>query len=147
MSLALVLSLLAHIGYFGVFYCAIRALAGVEKVPSLAEFYAFIPIIGTITTLPISLGGIGWREQLFQDFLGTLCGIPAGAAVAMGSSGYLLTLTWGLVGGLIYIAYRPSEHARLREIRAEVRELEHALAAEEIAQESGQDETNIGSRL
>lgn len=144
---AFVLSLVAHVGYFGVFYCAIRALAGDGKVPGLGEFYAFIPIIGTITSLPLSLGGVGWREQMFQDFLGALCGIPAGAAVAMASSGYLLTLGWGLLGGLIYLLYRPSDHARLREIRAEVRALEHELAEEEIAGETGDREENIGSRL
>ena len=145
---AFFLSIAAHIGYYGVFYCSIRALVAPEdKAPTLAEFYAFIPVIGTITSLPISLGGVGWREQLFQDFLGALCGIPAGTAVAISSSGYLLTLAWGLLGGLVYIAYRPSEHARLREIRAEVRQLEHEIAEEEVAQETGSDETNIGSRL
>ncbi len=51
------------------------------------------------------------------------------------SVGYLLTLGWGLIGGLIYLCYRPSEHARLREIKAEVRAFEHTVAEEEIALE------------
>lgn len=136
-GIAFVLSIVAHIGYFGVFYCAIRALApsGME-IPTLAKFYAIMPIIGTITSLPISIGGVGWREKLFEDFLGGLLGASAGVAVAISSMGYLLTLAWGLVGGVVYMFYRPSEHARMRTIRAEVRELEHEIAEEEIALET-----------
>jgi uncharacterized protein (TIRG00374 family) len=138
---AFVLSILAHVGYYGVFYCAIRALAssGIE-IPTLAKFYAIMPIIGTITSLPISIGGVGWREKLFEDFLGGLLAATAGVAVAISSMGYLMTLAWGLVGGVVYMFYRPSEHARMRTIRAEVRELEHEIAQEEIALETRDEE-------
>jgi len=137
-GIAFVLSIFAHIGYFGVFYCAIRALAtsGME-IPTLAKFYAIMPIIGTITALPISIGGVGWREKLFETFLGGLLSASAGVAVAISSMGYLMTLAWGLVGGLVYMCYRPSEHVRMKTIRAEVREMEHEIAEEEIALETG----------
>jgi uncharacterized protein (TIRG00374 family) len=138
---AFVLSLFAHIGYFGVFYCAIRALAtsGME-IPTLAKFYAIMPIIGTITSLPISIGGVGWREKLFETFLGGLLSASAGVAVAISSMGYLMTLAWGLVGGVIYMCYRPSEHVRMKTIRAEVREMEHEIAEAEIALETRDEE-------
>jgi uncharacterized protein (TIRG00374 family) len=136
-GVAFVLSIIAHIGYFGVFYCAIRSLAtsGME-IPTLAKFYAIMPIIGTITSLPISIGGVGWREKLFETFLGGLLSASAGVAVAISSMGYLMTLAWGLVGGVIYMCYRPSEHARMKTIRAEVREMEHEIAEEEMAMET-----------
>jgi uncharacterized protein (TIRG00374 family) len=140
-GIAFFLSILAHIGYFGVFYCAIRALATPSmEIPTLAKFYAIMPIIGTITSLPISIGGVGWREKLFETFLGGLLSASAGVAVAISSMGYLMTLAWGLVGGLIYMFYRPSEHARLKTIRAEVRELEHEIAEQKIALETRQEE-------
>lgn len=136
MGIAFVLSLFTNIGYYGVFYCAIRALASSSmQIPTLAEFYAILPIIGTVTSLPISIGGVGWREKLFETFFVGLCSATPPAAVAFASSGYLITLACGLIGGLIYICYRPSEHARLREIRAEVRAMEHRLAEEEVARE------------
>jgi len=140
-GIAFVLSILAHVGCFGVFYCAIRALAtsGME-IPTLTKFYAIMPIIGTITSLPISIGGVGWREKLFEDFLGGLLATSAGVAVAISSMGYLMTLAWGLIGGVVYMCYRPSEHARIRTIRAEVRELEHEIAEEEIALETREEE-------
>lgn len=134
---AFVLSLAAHAGFFGVFYCALRALAPPEmQVPTLTQFMAIMPIIGTITSLPISLGGVGWREMLFETFFVGLCATSAGVAVAISSAGFLLLLAWGLVGGVIYAFYRPSEHARIGAIRTEVRELEHQLAEEEVAIET-----------
>src|SRR4029453_7082130 len=134
------LSIVAHIGYFGVFYCAIRALATPSmEIPTLAKFYAIMPIIGTITSLPISIGGVGWREKFVETFRGGLLSASAGVAVAISSMGYLMTLAWGLVGGLIYMFYRPSEHARMKTIRAEVRELQHEIAEEEIALETDEE--------
>jgi uncharacterized protein (TIRG00374 family) len=138
---AFVLSLVAHAGYWGTFYCAARSFATpATKLPTFAEFFAIMPIVGTITALPISLGGIGWREVLFQTFLSNLCDASEGVAVAISSSGYFLTLGWGLIGGLMYLAYRPSEHAKLRDMRAEVAAFEHKVAAREIALEARQEE-------
>ncbi len=42
-----------------------------------------------------------------------------------------MVLFWGLVGGIIYLFYRPSEHAKLSDIRNEVEELEHKVAESE----------------
>ena len=135
--LALALSIAAHLGYFAVFFCAAESFRQIAKPsPSFGELCAILPIVNTITSMPISLGGIGVREGLFQIFLGQLCGVGEAVAVMISSVGYLLTLGWGLIGGLIYLCYRPSEHARLREIKAEVRAFEHTVAEEEIALEA-----------
>jgi len=99
-----------------------------------------MPIINTITSLPISVGGLGVREKLFQIFLGDLCGVSDAVAAIMSTTGYALNLVWGLLGGLLYLFYRPSEHARLREMRSEVATLEHAVAEEEIALETAAEE-------
>ena len=138
---ALALSILANVGYFGTFYCAARALetAG-GRIPTLIELCTIMPIVNTIAAMPISLGGIGVREGLFQVFLGHLCGVSEAVAVLTSSVGYLLTLAWGLIGGVVYMLYRPSEHARLREMKAEVRAFEHTVAEEEIAMETAVDE-------
>jgi hypothetical protein len=74
------------------------------------------------------------REHLFQEFMGGLFSATEGVSVAISSAGYLLTLFWGLVGGLIYLCYRPSEHARLRKIREDVRHLEHEMAEQEVVE-------------
>ena len=58
------------------------------------------------------------------------------SAVVISSTGYVLTLFWGLVGAAIYLAYRPSEHARLREMRREVAAVEHSAAETEFELEA-----------
>jgi uncharacterized membrane protein YbhN (UPF0104 family) len=133
----LIISVVVHLGYFAVFYCAMRALApGTVALPSAAEFFAIMPVIGTITALPISLGGIGWREMLFETFFLHLASASAGVAVAISAAGYLLTLAWGLIGGAVYLAYRPTDHASLETIRAETDAAEQRLAEVEIARET-----------
>ncbi|MDB6151119.1 MAG: hypothetical protein JWQ44_2567 [Chthoniobacter sp.] len=134
---AFVISIVAHFGYFTTFYCAGEAYANAQtRIPTWAEMCTIMPIVNTISAMPISLGGIGVREGLFEIFLGQLLGVSAAVAVVISSTGYLLTLAWGLLGGIAYIFYRPSEHARLREMNATVAALEHSVAEEEIALES-----------
>ncbi len=138
------ISIVAHFGYFATFYFAGRAYADAgTRVPTFAEICAIMPIINTLAAMPISLGGLGVREGLFEIFFGQLCGVSNAVAVITSTTGYLLTLGWGLIGGVAYLFYRPSEHARLREMRASVAAFEHQVAEAEIAHEV---ETEQGKR-
>ncbi len=126
--LATVVSFGVHIGSFYVFYAAARSLH--TKIP-LLDFAAVMPIINTFVSLPISVGGTGVREGLFQTLLSALCGIKESDAVVISLTGFAMILFWGLIGGIIYLFYRPTEHAKLREIQEEVHELEHKIAEAE----------------
>jgi uncharacterized protein (TIRG00374 family) len=131
------LSFIAHVGYFAVFYCTAQALQhGSSRMPSFTEMCAIMPVVNTLSAMPISLGGLGVREGLFQIFLNRLCGVRESDAVLISSTGYLLTFCWGIIGGVIYLFYRPTDHARLRDIKSEVAELEHIVAEEEVALET-----------
>lgn len=133
---AFILSFGVHLLHMATFYCASLAFAGPNTVtPTAGEFFSVAPIINTIVSLPISLGGIGVREGLFEIFFGNLCGVTHAIAVVISSTGYVLTLFWGLVGAAIYIGYRPSEHARMREMREAVAAAEHTAAELELARE------------
>jgi len=57
--------------------------------------------------------------------------------VLISTSGFLVIAVWGVIGGIIYILYRPSEHAKLAEISLEVTHLE-----EEIAHEADPEDYN-----
>jgi uncharacterized protein (TIRG00374 family) len=133
---AFLLSFLAHLGYFAVFYCTGQAMRhdGI-RMPTFGEMCSIMPIVNTLSAMPISLGGLGVREGLFQIFLNRLCGVRESDAVLISSTGYFLTFFWGLIGGAIYFLYRPTVHARLRDIRTEVAALEHTVAEEEVAME------------
>lgn len=138
---ALVLSILAHTGYFLIFYCVAEAIrADGVRTPTLSELIAVMPVVNTIAAMPISLGGLGIREGLFEVYLGQLCGVSNAVAVLISSAGYLLTLAWGVVGGVIYLLYRPSEHARLREMQSTVEKAEHVVAERELAAEATKDQ-------
>jgi glycosyltransferase 2 family protein len=135
--IAFALSIGAHIGYFAVFYCpALSFHASNVRIPTFGELCAIMPVVNTIIGMPISIGGVGVREGLFQLFLGQLCGVSEAVAVVMSSAGYLLTMAWGVIGAVVYLFYRPSEHLKLREIARSVAGLEHIVAEEEIAMET-----------
>jgi uncharacterized membrane protein YbhN (UPF0104 family) len=114
---ALLNTLVAHVFYFLTFYCAARAL-GVFDGPAAKPWHGFwdvfciMPIVNTLTALPISFAGIGIRESLFQVLLNDLCGIKPGVGAAIGSLGFAMRALWGLPGGVLLLRYRASEKGR-----------------------------------
>ncbi len=136
---ALALSMVAHFSYIAVFYCTGQALQDAAqhlRVPTYYEMCVILPLVNTLSAMPVSVGGLGVREGLFQVFLHQLCGVRETDAVLISSTGYLLTFFWGLIGGVLYLFYRPSDHSRLRDIKKEVASLEHTVAEEEVALEA-----------
>jgi uncharacterized membrane protein YbhN (UPF0104 family) len=99
------LTVLSHLAYYVSYYCAMRSLhaVGGEAVGFL-DFICLMPIVNTITGVPVSLGGLGVRETLFQKLLGDLAGMPAAPAALGASLGYAVQASWGLLGGLAYLA-------------------------------------------
>jgi hypothetical protein len=104
--------------------------------PTFGQLCAILPIVNTLSAMPISVGGLGVREVLFQVFLYHLCAVPKTDALLISTTGYFLTFFWGLIGGTFYLFYRPTDHARLRDITSEVAALEHTVAEEEVALET-----------
>ena len=125
---AFAVSIGIHIGSFYVFYAAARALR--QSTP-LLDFFSVMPIINTIAALPISVGGAGVREKLFENLLSNLCGIKPAVAVAISLTGFAMLVFWAIAGGVIYLFYRPTEHAKFSEIEQTVETLEHEIAESE----------------
>lgn len=101
----LVASLLSGVilvGHFLTFYCSARAFG--VNIPVM-DFFAFMPAVDIIAALPISLGGLGVREQLFATIMGDLCGVPLAQAVSISLGGALLSMVWGLFGLALLPAY------------------------------------------
>jgi uncharacterized protein (TIRG00374 family) len=126
--LALLLCVPVHLGVFTLSYCVSQAFAISAPLASLMDYWGIMPIVNTIASVPISIGGTGVREGLFVKLLGGLCHIPEAAALTISLTTYAVLLAWSLVGGIVYLLYRPSEHARLAEMNAEVTRLEHEIA-------------------
>lgn len=74
-------------------------------------FFVFIPIIGAITLLPISIGGLGLRDATTIFFFAK-AGCPKDLAFAMSLVNFSFILVIGLIGGLIYVS--TVRHRRLQ---------------------------------
>jgi hypothetical protein len=87
--------------YFFAFCFAAKAFT--SKV-SFWDMTSIMPLITGISSLPISLNGIGVREALFEELLAELCGLPRGQGLVISISGMFVYLLWGLVGAVYYVA-------------------------------------------
>lgn len=125
-GVALALSIPAHLLIFSTFYFGARAF---NSDLGLLGIYCVMPIVSTVTALPISLGGAGLREGLFQEILGSMYGTPKAIATVISLSGFLMAVFWSLVGGIVYLLYRSSTShpAKISEIEKEVGDLEHRI--------------------
>ena len=65
-------------------------------------FLVFLPIIGAITLLPVAIGGLGLRENLFVVYFAK-AGVIKQLAVAMSLLSFAFVVIYGAVGGLIYV--------------------------------------------
>jgi len=105
---AFLLSFAGHFGMFLSFYLLAKAFGAAI---AWFSFFAIMPIISVYTSLPITFGGLGVREKLFEDLLGKLAGVPADIGVLIGSAGFVVLILWALLGGVIYLFYRTSQGA------------------------------------
>jgi hypothetical protein len=69
------------------------------------SYFITIPVITLITTLPISINGIGVRENLFIFFF-AMFSVPKTEAFAYSLLLYGILLIQGLIGGLVYALRR-----------------------------------------
>jgi len=64
-------------------------------------FFIFLPVIGAITLLPISLGGLGLRDATTIFFFAKI-GVGKDLAFAMSLLSFSFLLFYGSIAGLIY---------------------------------------------
>lgn len=81
------------------FYFTARAM-GVDA--SMVYFFIFVPIVSAITLLPISIGGLGIRENMTVFFFSKI-GIDQNTAVVMSLFSFFFIVLFGAIGGLIYV--------------------------------------------
>jgi uncharacterized membrane protein YbhN (UPF0104 family) len=132
-GVALFASVIAHVGTFATFFCVARAFRGSAHV-GLVDFFSIMPIERTISSLPISLAGVGTREFVLQVMLFNLCQVDPATARLIGMTGFLVLLLCCLPGGIVYFFYKPSGetgHVKLREMKREVATLEHEISEKE----------------
>ena len=68
-------------------------------------FFLVIPIIAIIASIPVSLGGIGMREQTGVLLFG-LFGVTAVLAFSVELLAYLIAVSASIPGGVIFLGRR-----------------------------------------
>ena len=124
-------SIVAHLATFATFLSVAYSLRANVKV---VDFFAVMPIERTISAMPISFAGIGWREKVLQIMLSGLCGVPEAKAILIGSLSFLIILVCCLPGAVVYLFYKPSgavARVKMREMEHEVATLEHEIGEAE----------------
>lgn len=102
------------LAYFGAFCFAAKAFT--SKV-TFWDMTSIMPLVTAISSLPISLNGMGVREALFEELLAELCGVAKGTGLLISIAGMSVYLIWGLVGGVFYLErikkrYKPATSAQ-----------------------------------
>lgn len=82
------------------FYCALRAVGA--QAPIL-DLMTAMPVVDAMASLPISISGIGVRERTFEALLSSFADVPEAACVSAAFIGWLFSVFWGLVGGLLFL--------------------------------------------
>jgi uncharacterized protein (TIRG00374 family) len=110
---ALGLTIVSHCAYYLSYYCAAASLhRSAGMTPALLDFMSIMPLVNSITGVPISFGGVGLRETLFQKLLGDLAGMPLAPAALAASLGFAIQASWGILGGLAYVLISFQERKR-----------------------------------
>jgi uncharacterized protein (TIRG00374 family) len=78
---------------------------------STMALFAIVPIIYCISALPITPSGLGVRENLFVWMLGVLSINPT-SALSISLLAYAGSLFWSLVGGVVYLSLKESQHLK-----------------------------------
>jgi conserved hypothetical protein len=88
------------LAYFAAFCFAARAFTAQV---SFWDMTSIMPLTTAVSSLPISLNGMGFREALLDNALHDLCGVALGTGLIISIAGMAVYLLWGLVGGVFYV--------------------------------------------
>ena len=105
MSIAFAITVVAHLAYYLSFYCAAESLHAMRTAAvRVIDILSIMPLVNTVTALPISFGGVGVRETLFQELLGNLAHVSPAIAAISASLGFVIQASWGLLGAIVFLA-------------------------------------------
>ncbi len=108
---ALGFSFLMVLTYFASFWCGMKAVGGTA---SAASVMTAMPVIDSVSSLPVSVGGVGVREKLFQVLMDDLAGVPAEISVAASLAGFGCNVLWALLGAAFFL--RKRDRIRLKDL-------------------------------
>lgn len=72
---------------------------------SMFQMLSISQVIDVITSLPISISGVGVRETLFSELLKDITNTPLNIALCISVIWFSFKVTWGIIGGLTYVFF------------------------------------------
>lgn len=93
--------------FFLSFWCGLRAVGGTT---SAATVITAMPVIDSISALPVTVAGVGVREKLFEVLMDDLASVPPETAIAASLAGFACNTLWALLGALFFL----KKHDRIR---------------------------------
>lgn len=100
--------------YFSTYYCGMRAVGGTANY---GDVISAMPVIDSISALPISVAGVGVREKLFEVLMNDLAGVRPETAVAASLAGFFCNVLWAILGAFFFLKKR--DHVSVAELKAE----------------------------
>ena len=73
---------------------------------SLPQMLGVMPIVDLVASLPITISGLGVRENLLVELLGRHHDLPATVALPASLLGFAAVGLWGLIGGIWLLLWR-----------------------------------------
>ena len=89
--------------YFSSYYCGMRAVGGSS---SYGTVISAMPVIDSISGMPISVAGVGVREKLFEVLMKDLAGVKPETAVAASLAGFFCNALWAILGAFFFLKKR-----------------------------------------
>lgn len=86
--------------YFSSYYCGMRAVGGTAPYSTVVSA---MPVIDSISGMPVSIAGVGVREKLFEVLMRDLAGVPPETAVAASLAGFACNAFWAGLGALFFL--------------------------------------------
>ncbi len=89
---------------------------GLDLIIPFTALLVIVPMISCISALPITIGGLGVRENLFVLMLAVLA-VPRTSALSLSLLASAEGIFWSMIGGVVYMGLRNKEH--LSEVTAQ----------------------------
>jgi hypothetical protein len=92
-----------HVASMLVIVCVAQGLQ--ITAADIVDYFLYLPIIGTLSAVPISFSGFGVREGMYVQMFAQV-NMPAVQALTLSLLGYIVGLVWSIVGGGFFLTHR-----------------------------------------
>ncbi|MCX8014390.1 MAG: flippase-like domain-containing protein [candidate division WOR-3 bacterium] len=76
---------------------------GVAVKTSILYYCLFIPVIGIFTMIPITVGGLGMRENMFVNIFNSVANVSKEKATAISGLYLIINLIFAFIGGIMFL--------------------------------------------